>query len=342
MAAAASNRRVVLAARPDGAPRWSDFRIEDAPAPDPAEGEAALETLWLSLDPYMRGRMGDGPSYAAPLSPGAVMPGDAVSRVVASRLEGVAPGDLVLASTGWQTRSVTGRDGLTKLDPGMARPSLALGVAGMPGFTAYVGLLDIGAPRPGETVVVGAASGAVGAVVGQIARLKGARAVGVAGGPEKCAYVVETLGFDACLDRYAPDLAGRLAAACPDGIDVYFESVGGAVTAAALPLMNLRARMPVCGVISHYNAASPPEGPDRLPGFLRTVLRRRLKVQGFLIDDHYADRFAEFARDMAGWLASGAVTYREDVVEGLENAPAAFIGLLEGRNFGKLVVRVAG
>jgi hypothetical protein len=211
----------------------------------------------------------------------------------------------------------------------------------MPAFTAYVGLLDIGQPKPGETVVVAAATGAVGAVVGQIARLRGARVVGIAGGADKCRFAVEELGFDACLDRREPMLAGRLAAACPDGIDVYFENVGGEVFDAVVPLLNLHARVPVCGVIAHYNEEAPPAGPDRLPGLMATLLQRRVRMQGFIILDHYATRFEAFRRDMAAWLASGEVRLREDRVDGLEQAPQAFIGLLQGRNFGKLVVRVA-
>ena len=211
----------------------------------------------------------------------------------------------------------------------------------MPAFTAYVGLLDIGAPKPGETVVVAAATGAVGAVVGQIAKLKGARVVGIAGGADKCRYAVEALGFDACLDRRALDLAQRLAAACQGGIDVYFENVGGAVFEAVLPLLNTGARVPVCGLIAHYNDETQPPRPDPLPGLLSTVLQRRIRLQGFIILDHYAERFDAFRRDMEAWLAGGRVKLREDLVDGLEQAPAAFVGLLEGRNFGKLVVRGA-
>jgi NADPH-dependent curcumin reductase CurA len=264
-----------------------------------------------------------------------------VSRVVSSRHAGFQPGELVLASAGWQEYAVAAGDTLTTLG-NLAQPSLALGGRGMTGFTAYVGLLDIGQPQPGETVVVAAATGAVGAVVGQIARLKGARVVGIAGGPDKCRYAVEELGFDACLDHRAPDLAGRLAAACPDGIDVYFESVGGAVFDAVLPLLNHHARVPVCGVIAHYNDDTPPAGPDRRPQLMATVLQKRIRMQGFVILDHYAERFAAFRDDMQAWLDAGRIILREDRVEGLENAPAAFIGLLQGRNFGKLVVRVAG
>jgi NADPH-dependent curcumin reductase CurA len=205
-----------------------------------------------------------------------------------------------------------------------------------------MGLLDIGEPKPGETVVVAAATGAVGSVVGQIAKIKGCRTIGMAGGPDKCRYAVEVLGFDACLDHRAPDLPGRLREACPSGIDVYFENVGGEVFEAVLPLLNPRARVPLCGLGAHYNDYELPAGPDRLPMLMSTLLKRRIKVQGFIIFSDYGPRFGEFFTQMSAWLHEGRVTYREDVVDGLQNAPEAFIGLLEGRNFGKLVIRVGG
>ncbi|WP_432241471.1 NADP-dependent oxidoreductase [Herbaspirillum robiniae] len=333
------NRKIVLAARPRGLPQASDFRLEQAPLPTPGPGELLLRTEWLSLDPYMRNLMEEvGPGYADPVALGAVMVGGTVSRVVQSRHAQYKEGDLVVAGAGWQDYALSDGSGLLPAGD-LAQPSLALGGLGMPGFTAYVGLLDIGAPRAGETVVVGAATGAVGAVVGQIARLKGARVVGIAGGPDKCRYAVEQLGFDACLDHRDPQLADKLAAACPDGIDVYFESVGGAVFDAVHPLLNLNARVPVCGFIAHYNDKAAP-GPDRLPGWMATVLSRRIRMQGFIILDHYATRFDAFRRDMAAWVADGSIRLPEDVVPGLENAPQAFIGLLQGKNLGKLVVRV--
>lgn len=336
-----TNRRILLAARPRGLPTAQDFRLDHAPIPSPGDGQVLLRTLYLSLDPYMRNLMDEaGTSYAPGLGLDQPMMGGTVSRVVASRHAGFRPGELVLGNAGWQDYALADAAGLMALD-GLAQPSLALGGLGMTGFTAYVGLLDIGQPKPGDTVVVAAATGAVGAVVGQIARLKGARAVGIAGGADKCRYAVEELGFDACLDHRAPDLDGRLAAACPDGIDVYFESVGGVVLDAVLPLLNDHARVPVCGVIAHYNDDAPPPGPDRRPQLLATVLQKRIRLQGFIILDHYADRFAAFRGDMQAWLDAGQIKLREDRVEGLEHAPAAFIGLLEGRNFGKLVVRVA-
>jgi NADPH-dependent curcumin reductase CurA len=334
------NRRIVLAARPQGAPTPLDFRLEETPVPSPKDGEVLLRTLSLSIDPYMRGRMSDARSYAPPLELGDTIVGGTVNRVVASRNPLFREGDLVLGAAGWQDYAVADGGGLLPLD-GIEHPSLALGALGMPAFTAWHGLLKIGEPRLGETVVVAAASGPVGSVVGQIAKLKGARVVGIAGGAEKCRYVVEETGFDICIDRRDPQFAVALAAACPNGIDVYFENVGGEVLQAVLPLLNLGARMPVCGFVAHYNDDEAPHGPNRLPGFLSAVLARRVRVQGFIILDHYADELASFTSDMKAWLAEGKVKLREHIVEGLENAPDALIGLLEGRNFGKLVVRVA-
>lgn len=300
-----------------------------------------LRTLFLSLDPYMRNMMDEvAPIYTTSVPIGAAMPGGTINRVVASRHPRFSSGDLVLGNAGWQDYALSdGRDLIPLGD--MAQPSQALGGLGMPGFTAHVGLLDIGQPKPGETVVVAAATGAVGAVVGQIAKLKGARAVGIAGGADKCRYAVEELGFDACLDRHDPQFADHLAAACPDGIDVYFENVGGAVFDAVLPLLNVGARVPVCGFIAHYNDQKLPPGPNRLPLLMSALLQKRIRMQGFIILDHYGDRFDVFRREMSAWIEAGEVKLREDRIDGLENAPAAFIGLLQGRNFGKLVVNVA-
>ncbi|MCX6609015.1 MAG: NADP-dependent oxidoreductase [Acidobacteria bacterium] len=335
------NRRVVLTSRPVGDPTPADFRLESAPVPEPAEGQLLLRTLYLSLDPYMRGRMSDAPSYAAPVALGEVMVGGTVSRVEASLHPDFQPGDLVLGFSGWQEFALSDGTRLSKLPPGLSHPPIALGVLGMPGFTAYMGLLDIGQPQPGETVVVAAASGAVGSAVGQIAKIKGCRVVGLAGGSEKCRYVVEELGFDACLDHRSENLKPQLSAACPQGIDVYFENVGGAVFSAVLPLLNPRARIPVCGLIAHYNDTSLPPGPDRLPLLARTLLTKRIRMQGFIIWDDYGPRYPEFITQMSSWVNEGKIKFREDVIDGLENAPSAFIGLLTGKNFGKLVVRVA-
>jgi NADPH-dependent curcumin reductase CurA len=336
------NRRVVLASRPAGAATLACFRLEHTPVPDIRQGEVLLRTLWLSLDPYMRGRMSDAPSYAAPVQLGAVMIGGTVARVEKSQHASFAPGDLVVAMSGWQDYAVSDGKGLFKLPADEARPSYALGVLGMPGFTAYMGLLDIGKPQAGETVVVAAATGAVGSVVGQVAKLQGCRTVGIAGGKTKCDWAVSDLGFDACIDHRGPALAERLAGACPAGIDVYFENVGGRIFEAVLPLLNARARIPVCGLISQYNA-SPPDDPaagDSMARLMRTVLVKRLTVRGFIIFDDYAPRLGEFWRTMQAWVRAGRIKYREDIVPGLENAPGAFLGLLEGRNFGKLVVEV--
>jgi len=337
---AAVNRRIVLARRPQGAPTVADFRLEELPPPAPGPGQVLLRTRELSLDPYMRGRMNAGPSYAPPVAVDAVMTGQTVSVVKASENPAFKIGELVLANVGWQDFGLSdGRD-LVRIDPGIPKVSYALGVLGMPGLTAYVGLLDIAQPKPGETLVVAAATGAVGSVVGQIGKIRGCRVVGVAGGREKCDYARTTLGFDECLDHRDSELPQRLAAACPKGIDIYFESVGGAVLAAVAPLLNVGARMPLCGLIAWYNLDKLPQGVDRTPQLLMVVLRQRVKIQGFIIFDHYA-RMRAFQQDMSAWLREGRVRYREDVIEGLENAPRGLIGLLQGENFGKRVVHVS-
>jgi NADPH-dependent curcumin reductase len=331
-------RRIVLAARPVGEPKSSDFRLEEMPFPKPGAGEVLLRTKWLSLDPYMRGRMSDAPSYAKPVEIGGVMEGGTVSEVVASNNERFAPGDIVLGHTGWQTHAVSSGKGLRKLDPALAPVSTGLGVLGMPGMTAYTGLLEIGKPQHGETVVVAAASGAVGALVGQIAKIKGARAVGIAGGKDKCDFVKKELGFDECLDHRDPDLAAKLKAACPKGIDVYFENVGGAVFEAVFPLLNNFARVPVCGLIAHYNDRQAAE-PKWAGAMMFAVLTKRLTIRGFIVSD-FAARRADFLRDMSGWVREGKVKYKEFVTDGLDSAPGAFMGLLKGANFGKQLVRV--
>jgi NADPH-dependent curcumin reductase len=338
----AVNRRIVLAARPRGLPTPQDFRLEETAVPTPGEGQVLMRTLYLSLDPYMRELMNEvGPSYASSLKLGEPMTGGTVNRVAVSRHPQFRTGELVLGNAGWQDYTLSDGQGLMPLGE-LPQPSQALGVLGMPAFTAYVGLLDIGEPKAGETVVVAAATGAVGSVVGQIAKLKGARVVGIVGNDDKCRYAVDELGFDVCLNRREPQLAERLAAACPNGIDVYFENVGGAVFDAVLPLLNRGARIPLCGLISQYNDDAAPPGPDRLPKTMATFEQKRILVKGLIILDHYADRFDAFRRDMSEWVNAGRVKLREDVVDGLENAPAALIGLLEGRNFGKVVVRVGG
>ena len=332
-------RRIVLASRPVGEPKASDFRLEEFAVPTPGPGQLLLRTKWLSLDPYMRGRMSDAPSYAKPVGVGEVMEGGTVGEVVASNNKDYQAGDIVLAHTGWQTHALSSGAGLRKLDPKLAPISTALGVLGMPGMTAYTGLLEIGKPQANETVVVSAASGAVGSVVGQIAKVKGARAIGIAGGADKCRYVKDELGFDDCVDHRASDFPDRLKAACPKGIDVYFENVGVPVFDAVLPLFNPFARIPVCGLIAQYNATELPPGPNRLPVLMRNVLTKRLTIRGFIVSD-FAARFPDFIRDVPQWMKEGRIKYREDIAEGLENAPQAFIGLLKGKNFGKQLVRV--
>jgi NADPH-dependent curcumin reductase CurA len=330
------NRQVLLRKRPTGEPKVTDFELVETPAPVPGEGEVLCRTIYLSLDPYMRGRMNEGRSYTGGMNPalGTVMVGSTVSEVIASNTPAFPKGAVVQGFNGWQAYAVSNGAGLRKLDPKAAPLSTALGVLGMPGMTAYVGLLDIGRPKAGETVVVSAASGAVGAVVGQIAKLKGCRAVGVAGSPEKCAWVVGEAGFDACVNYKTEPLRPALQKACPNGIDVYFDNVGGDVLAAVLTLINQNARIPLCGLISQYNATELPPGPNLVP-----ILVNRALVKGFIISDHL-DRLGDFLRDMGQWYGAGKVRVREDVVAGLERAPEAFIGLLRGRNFGKLLVKV--
>ncbi len=329
-----TNQRVVLARRPVGAPRLEDFRLEEAPVPAPAAGQVLCRTIYLSLDPYMRGRLLEERSYARRVEVGEVIVGGTVSEVVESRHPDFRPGDLVLGANGWQAFALSDGRGLRRLDPRAAPISTALGVLAMPGLTAYVGLLDIGRPQPGQTVVVSAAAGAVGSVVGQLARIHGCRAVGVAGTPDKCRWVVEALGFDAAVSHRGQDLVGALREACPDGIDVYFDNVGGRVLDAVLRLVNVGARIPLCGLIAEYTALEPPPGSNRRP-----VLFNRVTIRGFIVSDH-VHREPQFLEDMGRWVREGRVRYREDIVEGLARAPEAFIGLLEGRNFGKLLVRV--
>src|ERR1700675_3657389 len=306
---AQSAKRVVLVSRPVGEPKASDFRVEDYAQPAPGEGQVLLRTIWLSLDPYMRGRMSDGPSYAAPVPIGGGMEGGTVSEVIASNNPGFAKGDIVLSRAGWQTHALSDGKGLAKIDPKLAPVSTAVGVLGMPGMTAYTGLLDIGKPQAGGPVVVAAASGAVGSAVGQIAKIKGARAVGIAGGKDKCDYVKKELGFDDCVDHRDPDLAAKLKDACPKGIDVYFENVGGAVLEAVFPLLNTFARVPVCGLIAQYNDTEPVV-PKWASVMLRNVLTKRLNIRGFIVSD-FAARHADFLRDMSGWGRGGKGNQKE-------------------------------
>ncbi|WP_217515975.1 NADP-dependent oxidoreductase [Vibrio metschnikovii] len=334
------NRQIVLASRPHGAPTDSNFRLQHVAKPTPAQGEVLLRTIYLSLDPYMRGRMSDAKSYAEPVAIDDVMVGGTVCQVETSHHPDFTVGEWVLAYTGWQDYAISNGEGILKLGRDPITPSYALGVMGMPGFTAYMGLLDIGQPKAGETLVVAAATGPVGATVGQIGKIKGCRVVGIAGGEEKCRYTKQVLGFDGCLDHKADDFAQQLAQACPQGIDVYYENVGGKVFDAVLPLLNTSARVPVCGLVSQYNATALPTGPDRLPLLMGTLLTKRIRMQGFIIFDDYGDRYSEFAREMSQWLSQGKIHYREQIISSLDNAPQTFIGLLEGKNFGKVVIEV--
>ncbi|EGQ7852896.1 NADP-dependent oxidoreductase [Vibrio vulnificus] len=334
-----TNRQIVLASRPVGAPTAENFALKQSDIPTPAQGEMLLRSVYLSLDPYMRGRMSDAKSYAEPVGIDEVMVGGTVCQVEVSNHAEFEVGEWVLAYTGWQDYALSNGEGLIKLGKHPGHPSYALGVTGMPGFTAYMGLLDIGQPKEGDTLVVAAATGAVGSMVGQIGKLKGCRVIGIAGGEEKCQFAKETLGFDECIDHKATDFAEQLAKVCHNGIDIYFENVGGKVFDAVMPLLNTGARIPLCGLISQYNATSLPEGPDRMSMLMAQLLIKRIKMQGFIIFDDYGHRYGEFAADMSQWLAQGKIHYREHLVQGLENAPDAFIGLLEGKNFGKMVVQ---
>ena len=337
-----TNRRIVLAQRPNGLPDADTLRLETTDIPTPAQGQMLVRTRYLSLDPYMRGRMNDAKSYAEPVKIDEVMTAQVVAEVIDSKLSGFEVGDFVLTGSGWQDYALSDGVDVLNLGKNPENPSWSLGILGMPGYTAYAGLLNIGEPKAGETVVVGAASGPVGATVGQIAKIKGCRVVGVAGGPEKCAHVVDTLGFDACIDHKSENFAKELSAACPQGIDVYFENVGGKVLYGVLPLLNEFARVPVCGVVSWYNLKNLPDGPDHGPVIMGTILRMKVKVQGFIIFDSFPrSLYKAFATDMTGWLAEGRVQYKEQVVDGLENAPQALNDLLVGKSFGKMVVKVS-
>jgi NADPH-dependent curcumin reductase len=336
----AKNRQIILASRPHGEPGPDNFNLVETAVPEASAGKMLLHTVYLSLDPYMRGRMSAAASYARAVEIGEVMQGSSVCTVVESNLPGYGAGDIVVAGAGWQEYSLSDGKGVRKVDPAIGPISYAVGVLGMPGLTAYAGLLNIGKPQPGEALVVAAASGAVGSLVGQIAKIKGCRVIGIAGGEEKCRFVQEELGFDGCLDRRQPNLTERLQAACPGGIDIYFENVGGTVFDAVLPLLNNFARVPVCGLIAHYNATELPAGPDRVPQLMRNILVKRLTFRGFIVVD-YGSQFRDFITDMSGWLREGRVKYREDITAGLENAPRELVGLLKGKNFGKKIIRVS-
>jgi NADPH-dependent curcumin reductase CurA len=331
---AETNRQILLKRRPNGMPVPEDFAIVESAVPEPGEGQVLLRGIYLSLDPYMRGRISGQQSYAQPTEIGAVIEGRVAGQVARSRHPGFREGDYAAGGFGWQTHSAVDGGTLQKLDPAAAPISTALGILGMPGLTAYVGLKTIGEPKSGETVVISAASGAVGAVAGQLAKRDGCRVVGIAGGADKCRYVTGELGFDACLDHRGRDLGAELDGACAKGIDVYFENVGGAVQAAVFPRLNDHGRMIMCGMISEYNDATPRPGPN-----LMASVRKRLRIQGFIVSDHAALR-SEYLAAAAPLVKTGKLKFREDIVDGIDNAPSAFIGLLQGRNFGKLLVRL--
>ena len=329
-----TNLQVRLARRPQGAVSEEDFRLVDVPLGEPGPGHVLVRNRWLSLDPYMRGRMSDAKSYAPSVKLDEVMVGQTVGEVVASRDPDLKPGDVVLTQLGWQRFGVAPAAEVRKIDARGVPESYYLGILGMPGITAWFGLFEIGQPKAGETVVVSAASGAVGSVVGQLARLHGCRVVVIAGGREKCDYVVQTLGFDACVDHRGGKLVDDLRAACPKGVDVDFENVGGATLDTLLRLMNLNGRIVVCGLVSEYNATTPYAYTN-----LRSVLVNRLRMQGMIIFD-WKDRYGEALKGLSALVREGRLKYRESIVDGLENAPKGLIALLKGENFGKQIVRM--
>ena len=334
-----SNRQILLANRPVGMPKASDFLLNETSIPTPVDGQVLCETLFLSLDPYMRGRMSPSKSYAKPVEINEVMTGGTVGKVIESRDPNLKAGDIVFGYGGWQDYWVHNGKTLKNVDPDIAPISTATGVLGMPGVTAYTGLLNIGKPIKGETVVVASACGPVGSVVGQIAKFKGARSVGIAGSKEKCKYATDKFQFDHCLNHKSSEFSEELKQVCPEGIDVYFENVGGKVLDSVLPLLNDFARIPVCGIISAYNSTELPSGPNLIPSLMRSILVKRLTFRGFIVWD-FANQEKEALQQLAKWIKQGKLHYLEDIVDGLENAPEAFIGLFDGKNFGKLVVRV--
>lgn len=330
------NRQFLLAARPVGMPKDSDFNLVETPVPTPAANQFLVRAHYLSVDPYMRGRMNDVKSYAKPVQIGEVMTGGVVGEVIESNHQDYKVGDFVTGQFGWQEYAVSDGVGVRKVDPSLAPISTSLGVLGMPGLTAYFGLLDICDPKPGETVLVSGAAGAVGTLVGQIAKIKGCHTVGIAGTDDKVGYLVDELGFDAAFNyKTVTDYFGKLRELCPKGIDSYFDNVGGTISDAAIRLLNVHARVSVCGQISQYNLEKPEMGP-RLLGLLIVT---RSKVQGFLVSDYWS-RFDEGLREMASWISEGKLKYQENIVEGFENMPGAFIGMLQGENTGKQLVRV--
>jgi NADPH-dependent curcumin reductase CurA len=331
------NRQILLASRPIGAPTLDNFKFVESDVPELQDGEVLVLTLYLSVDPYMRGRMSDRKSYVPPFQVGQVITGGAVGQVIESRSDAFKPGDIVTGMLGWQLYSVAKAGELRKIDPNLAPITTHLGVLGITGLTAYFGLLDIGKPLEGETVVVSGAAGAVGTVVCQIAKIVGCRVVGIAGGEEKCRYLKNELGVDAAIDyKSTSDMRKAIQNACPKGVDVYFDNVGGQISDAAISSINLFARIVICGLISQYNLEKPETGPP----IESILLVKRALMQGFIIVD-YAPRFAEGIAQLAQWLAEGKLKYAEHIVEGFENTPRAFLGLFTGENLGKQLVKVA-
>jgi NADPH-dependent curcumin reductase CurA len=332
-----TNRKFTLAARPVGMPKQSDFKLVETPVPSPNAGEMVVKSLYISVDPYMRGRMNDAKSYAAPVEIGGVMVGGVVGEVIESNNAKFKAGDIVQGEFGWQEYALSNGQGVRKVDPSIAPISTAIGILGMPGLTAYFGLLEIGQPKEGETVVVSGAAGAVGMAVGQIAKIKGCRVIGIAGSDEKVKYLVDELGFDGAFNyKTTKNYVEELKKLCPKGIDVYFDNVGGAITDAVIPLLNVKARMSICGQISQYNVEKPETGPR----WLWALIVKQARVEGFLVFQFF-DKFGPAAAEMAGWIKEGKLKYREDIVEGFENLPRAFIGMLQGDNTGKRLVKVA-
>ncbi|WP_136443051.1 NADP-dependent oxidoreductase [Pacificoceanicola onchidii] len=331
-------RRITLARRPVGQPVPEDFALQTGPVPDPGEGEVLIAVSHHSLDPYMRGRMDDAGSYAASVNLGETMVGQGVGTVLTSRADGLAAGDSVTGMTGWASHAVLKGGDLRKLDPSVP-VTTALGVLGMPGFTAWRALSEYGRPKPGETLAIAAATGPVGAMVGQLAKAQGLRTVAVAGGAEKCALATEKFGFDAAIDHRAydsaSDLRKALSKACPDGIDIYWENTGGKVLEAVMPLMNTGGRIPLCGTIAWYGGGTS----DKLPHIWRAILTKRLNVNGFIIFDHW-HALPDFLAEITPKVAAGEITYLEDITDGLENAPDTFIAMLKGGNTGKTIIKV--
>ncbi|MCY3801238.1 MAG: NADP-dependent oxidoreductase [Chloroflexi bacterium] len=330
------NRRWLLASYPTGEPSLDNFEFATAPIPEPSPGQVLVRSIYMSLDPYMRGRMRPGPSYTTPNQIGDVIEAGAVGVVESSRHPDVAEGSIVQGRIGWQEYAVLSGEEVRVVDPSLAPISTALGVLGMPGMTAYFGFLEVGRPKSAETVLVSAASGAVGGLVGQIAKIKGCRVVGIAGTEAKCSYVADELGYDASINHRTADVKREIQRLCPDGVDVYFDNVGGKILDATLQNINVGARIVICGMISEYNLPTPEIAPRPT----RKLLVRRARMEGFLVFD-FEEQYPDGRRQMAEWIDEGRIKYKEDVVEGLENAPEAFFGLLKGENFGKLLIKVS-